>query len=57
MRKSEFSREQIERVARLYTTNKEASAALGVCPHTFARLCRRYGITSPWERQRLRRDE
>ena len=57
MRKSEFPREQIERVARLYNSNKEAGAALGIHHTSFSRLCRRYGILSPWERQKRRRDE
>lgn len=50
-----ISRERVERVARIYASNKEASQALGVTPWTFGRLCRRYGVESPYERRRRRR--
>ena len=44
-------REQIERAARMYHTNKDAGAALGIAGGTFARLCRHYGILTPVQRQ------
>ena len=50
----EFTRERIERVARLYASNQEASQALGIAMPTFGRLCRRYGIESPYARRRRR---
>lgn len=46
-----IDRERIERVARLYRSNKAAGAALGITPSSFARLCRRYGIETPYVRQ------
>lgn len=49
-----ISRERIERAARIYASNKEASRALGVTPWTFGRLCRNYGVESPYERRRRR---
>ena len=43
--------EQIERVARLYRSNKEASCALGITVQAFSRLCRQHGIETPYKRQ------
>ena len=47
--------EDLERVARLYKSNKEASAALGIHPRSFARLCRQHGIPTPYVRRRRAR--
>lgn len=55
MRKIE--RERIERVARLYASNEEASQALGIAPGSFSRLCRLYGIETPYARRRRRWQE
>lgn len=46
-----IDRERIERVARIYGSNKAAGAALGITPSSFARLCRRYGIETPYVRR------
>ena len=46
------SRESVERVARMYKQNKDASAALGVSLRYFARLCRLYQIETPYARHR-----
>ncbi len=43
---------EIERVARIYNQNKDASAALGISLRHFARLCRHYGIETPYARRR-----
>lgn len=51
---STFDRARIERAARIYSSNRDAGAALGIAPGSFGRLCRRYGIPSPQSRQ-LRR--
>ncbi len=48
------SRERVERVARIYASNKEASQALGIAPESFGRLCRQYGIETPHARKRHR---
>ncbi len=49
--------EQLERVARVYRTNVEAAAALGIARGSFGRLCRRHGIETPYvRRQRERRE-
>ena len=42
--------EAVERVARVYKMNKEAGQALGIGAQYFARLCRRYGIETPYAR-------
>ena len=49
------SRSEIERAARLYNTNKEASEALGIHPRSFARSCRKFGILTPYARRRQAR--
>jgi hypothetical protein len=43
--------EQIERVARVYHSNKEGSYALGITVQAFSRLCRQHGIETPYKRQ------
>lgn len=49
--------ERIERAARIYASNVEASKALGIAPGSFSRLCRAYGIETPYARKRRRRYE
>ncbi len=46
-----FSREQIERVARMYKCNQDASRALGITIRSFSRLCRKHDIESPFARR------
>ena len=46
-----IARERIERAARLYATAQDASRALGIAPGSFSRLCRRYGIVTPYARR------
>ena len=48
------SRDAVERVARIYNHNKDASQALGISLRYFARLCRHYGIETPYARRRRR---
>ena len=50
-----FNREQIERVARMYRCNQDASRALGITIRSFSRLCRKYDIESPFARQQRQR--
>ena len=50
-------RDLIERAARVYKTNSEASKALGIATGSFARLCRKYGIETPYARQERARQE
>lgn len=50
-----IDRQRIERVARIYCSNKAAGAALGITPSSFARLCRRHGIETPYTRKFGRR--
>ncbi|NKB71263.1 MAG: hypothetical protein GKR89_29675 [Candidatus Latescibacteria bacterium] len=49
-----ISREQIERVARIYKSNQDASQALGINMRSFGRLCRKYGVETPYVRRRRR---
>ena len=50
-----FNREQIERVARMYRCNQDASRALGITIRSFSRLCRKYDIESPFTRRQRQR--
>jgi hypothetical protein len=45
-----FSREQIERAARIYATNADAARALDIASSSFGRLCRTHSVQSPRER-------
>jgi len=47
-----IQREQIERVARVYKSNQDASNALGITPRSFNRLCHKYGVESPHGKRR-----
>ena len=50
-------RDRVERAARIYSTNEAASRALGIEPRSFSRLCRRYGIETPYARRLRERGE
>jgi hypothetical protein len=41
----------LERAARVYKTNKDAGAALGMSMRGFSRACRRHGIETPYARR------
>ena len=47
-----ISRERVERVARIYASNKDASQVLGITLGSFGRLCRKLGIETPYARRR-----
>ncbi|MFC1525774.1 hypothetical protein ACFL6X_03065 [Candidatus Latescibacterota bacterium] len=47
--------DQLERVARIYKSNADASRALGITTQAFGRLCRQHGIETPHSRYRSRR--
>lgn len=51
------SRESVERVARMYKSNQDASRALGITMRSFARLCCEYEIETPYMRKVKRRKE
>jgi hypothetical protein len=55
MRKIDPAR--VERAARIYGSNQEASRALGIAPGSFSRLCRLYDIETPHARQCRRRSD
>lgn len=52
-----IAREEVERAARLYRQNKDASRALDITLHAFGRICRKYGIETPYARRRRRSRE
>ena len=43
--------EQLKRAARLYHANGDAAAALGITARSFARLCRKHDIQTPYRRR------
>ena len=45
-----IDREGLERVARMYRMNKDASQALGITTRHFARLCQKHGVETPYAR-------
>ena len=47
-----FDQETIERVARMYRSNGDASRALGITLRSFSRLCNKYGIETPYAKRR-----
>ena len=52
-----ITREELERVARMYKTNRDACAALHISYASFIRFCRQYDIEPPnSRRQRLKRE-
>ena len=52
-----ITRAHVERVARIYESDKEAARALDIMQSFFVRLCRQYGIETPYaRRQRLRQE-
>lgn len=44
-------KETIERVARVYKNNQDASSALGITMRSFGRLCRKYGVETPYAKR------
>ena len=46
-----IERARVERVARVYASNQEASQALGITLRSFNRLCHKYGVESPYARR------
>lgn len=54
---SSISKERVERAARIYASNIDAAAALGITAGSFSRLCRLYGVETPYKRQRKRRGD
>ncbi|HCL31664.1 MAG TPA: hypothetical protein DIC52_24945 [Candidatus Latescibacteria bacterium] len=52
-----YTKEQVERVARMYHSVSDASRAMGITPRSFSRLCRKYDIDTPWQRKRRSRTE
>ena len=47
--------DSVRRVARLYASNKEAAAALGIDLRSFGRICRQHNIETPFVRKRRRK--
>jgi transposase-like protein len=46
------SKEQLERVCRMYRFKKDAAMALGIAGTSMSRLCRRHGIIPPWYKKK-----
>ena len=54
---SAFSKERIERAARIYNSLQDAGRALGIAPGSFARLCKRHNVENPTQRRRRKQRE
>lgn len=52
-----FTKEQVERVARMYHRVDDASRAMGITPRSFSRLCRKFEVDTPWKRKRRGREQ
>lgn len=52
-----IAKERIERAARIYKSNMDAAAALGITAASFGRLCRKFGIPTPLQRRKQGRGE
>ena len=48
---SKYTKDRIERAARIYSSSKDAGIALGIDPNSFRRLCKKYGIPTPTSRK------
>lgn len=46
-----YTKEQIERMARMYATNTDAEVAMGIGKGSFKRICARLGVESPSDRR------
>ena len=57
MSRTGIDRERIELVARLYATNQAACQVLDIALQSFSRLCRNYGIETPYARRRRQRQK
>ena len=47
-----WDREDLERVPRIYKTNKEVAAAMGMHMNHFSRLCRKHKVETPAAKRR-----
>ena len=54
---NKISQARAERVARIYHRNTDAAQALGITRCAFGKVCRRYGIESPYVRKRRQQAE
>jgi hypothetical protein len=54
-KETQYTKERIERAARIYSTTSGAAAALGIKPGSFSRLCRKYEIATPIQQKQNRR--
>ena len=52
-----FDQERVERVARIYKTNQDAADALGIAMRSFSRICRRFGVETPYLRKQRNKKE
>lgn len=46
-----FTRERIERAARIYRRSADAAIALGIAEGSFQRLCVKFGVDTPKQRK------
>jgi len=49
------TKEEVEQAARVYPTIKDAARASGIAEKTFSKLCRQYGVETPYQREQRRK--
>ena len=47
MQKIKIQEDQLRRVCRMYSTNKDAAEALGIGTQHLYKLCKKYGVRRP----------
>ena len=47
MQKIKIQEDQLRRVCRMYSTNKDAAEALGISKDWLYKLCKKYGVVRP----------
>ena len=55
-RRKEIAEYRVRDAARIYSANRYAAEALGISVGNFLKLCRHYGIQTPYERRRQARE-
>lgn len=50
--KQTITREDVERVARIYHSSHDAAVALDINPRSMSRLFKKFDITPPWWKKR-----
>ena len=50
----QITKEQLDRVCRIYGNNRDAARALGIAPQSLNRLCSLHKLATPYQRRQRR---